>query len=111
MSAMTETEFHREVDATLQAIEQAVEQLVEREDEDIDFDRQGGVLTLDFAGRGKLIFSRQTPVRQLWLASPGGGFHFDWRDGGWQLPDGRTLSALLNQFARQLAGHALTLEF
>jgi CyaY protein len=26
------------------------------------------------------VFSRQPPTEQLWLATPGGGFHYAWHD-------------------------------
>lgn len=102
---MNETEFNRQVDATLRAIEDAID----ANGADIDYDQQGGVLTLQFASGAKLIFSRQPPLRQLWLAAPSGGFHFDWRDGRWRLASGDTLTTFLNREASRLAGE--TLEF
>ena len=104
---MNESEFNRLVDRTMAAIEDAIDD----SGADIDFDQQGGVLTLSFENGSKLIFSRQPPLKQLWLAAPAGGFHFDWVDGEWQLPDGRALNTLVNQFASDLAGEALQLEF
>lgn len=100
---MTETEFNRQVDATLRAIEDAVD----ASGADIDYDQQGGVLTLQFANGAKLIFSRQPPLRQLWLAAPSGGFHFDWQNARWQLAGGDTLAAWLGREASRLAGENL----
>lgn len=104
---MNESEFNRQVDRTLTAIEDAIDD----SGADIDFDQQGGVLTLTFSNRSKLIFSRQPPLKQLWLAAPTGGFHFDWVNSRWQLPDGTTLTTFVNQLAEQLAGQPLNLEF
>lgn len=104
---MNESEFNRLVDCMMAAIEDAIDD----SGADIDFDQQGGVLTLSFENGSKLIFSRQPPLKQLWLAAPAGGFHFDWVDGQWRLPDGRDLNTLVNQFASDLAGEALQLEF
>ncbi|NQD36246.1 iron donor protein CyaY [Permianibacter sp. IMCC34836] len=100
---MTESEFNRQVDASLRAIEDAID----ASGADIDYDQQGGVLTLLFASGAKLIFSRQPPLRQLWLAAPSGGFHFDWRDSRWQLASGETLSQFLSREASRLAGESL----
>ncbi len=105
--AMNESEFNRLVDATLRTIEDCIQNSVEAADADIDADQQGGVLTLEFASGAKLIFSRQTPLRQLWLAAPTGGFHFAWRDGFWQLGNGETLAPFLAREASRLAGTAL----
>ncbi len=100
---MNESEFNRLVDATLRTIEDAAEAT----GADIDTDQQGGVLTLEFADGAKLIFSRQAPLRQLWLAAPSGGFHFDWREGRWQLAGGESLAHFLSREASRLAGTAL----
>ncbi|MGH8393952.1 MAG: iron donor protein CyaY, partial [Pseudomonas sp.] len=35
-------------------------------------------LTVKFENGTQLIFSRQEPLRQLWLAARSGGFHFDY---------------------------------
>ena len=102
---MNESEFNRLVDASLRAIEDAID----ASNADIDYDQQGGVLTLQFASGSKLIFSRQPPLSQLWLAAPTGGFHFDWRDGSWQLASGETLATWLNREVARLAG--TTVEF
>ena len=48
---MKESEFHRLADAQFQAIEQAVEEC----GVDIDFDTSGGVLTLTFENKSKII--------------------------------------------------------
>jgi len=100
---MNESEFNRLVDASLRRIED----IAEAADADIDTDQQGGVLTLEFATGAKLIFSRQAPLRQLWLAAPSGGFHFDWRDGQWQLAGHETLAHFLSREASRLAGTVL----
>ena len=41
-------------------------------------ENSAGVLTVKFEGGAQLIFSRQEPLRQLWLADRSGGFHFDY---------------------------------
>lgn len=45
---------------------------------DIDYEEVGGVLTLEFDNGSKIIFSKQPPAMQLWMAARSGGFHFDY---------------------------------
>lgn len=56
-------------------------------DGDLDYEVTGGVLTIEFDNGTTMVFSRQPPTRQLWLAARSGGFHFaydeavaDWRN-------------------------------
>lgn len=76
---MTESEFNRLVDDTLLAIEEAVDAT----GADVDFENAGGVLTLTCGDGVPLILSRQVPLRQIWLAEPAGGHHFDYVAGHW----------------------------
>ena len=80
---MTESEFNELIDQTFSALETALDEV----DADIDYETSGGVLTVVFENATRLVFSRQPPTRQLWLAARSGGFHFafdeesgDWRD-------------------------------
>jgi len=79
---ITESEFNELIEHTFEALEEALDQI----DADIDYQMSGSVLTVEFDNDTKLVFSRQPPTRQLWLAARAGGFHFaydkavgDWR--------------------------------
>jgi CyaY protein len=79
---ITEPEFNALIEHTFEALEEALDQI----DTDIDYQMSGSVLTVEFDNETKLVFSRQPPTRQLWLAARSGGFHFaydeavgDWR--------------------------------
>ncbi|KRW61348.1 iron donor protein CyaY [Pseudomonas sp. TTU2014-080ASC] len=72
--SLTEARFHDLVDAT----QQAVEDIFDDSDLDLDLENSGGILTVRFENGTQLIFSRQAPLRQLWLAARSGGFHFDY---------------------------------
>lgn len=78
---MTESEFNDLVDSTLETLEFALDEL----DDDVDYEVAGGVLTLEFDNGSTMVFSRQPPVQQLWLAARSGGFHFSWDEeaGDW----------------------------
>ncbi len=45
---------------------------------DLDYESSGSVLTLEFENRTTMVFSRQPPSCQLWLAARSGGFHFEY---------------------------------
>lgn len=76
---MTESEFNDKIDNTWLAIEDVLDDAIS----DMDYVTVGGVLTVTCESGQKLIFTRQGPVSQLWIATPGGGFHFDAEDGKW----------------------------
>lgn len=80
---MTESKFNELIDQIFFSLEMALDEV----DADIDYETSGGVLTVIFENETRLVFSRQPPTRQLWLAARSGGFHFafdeqasDWRD-------------------------------
>ena len=72
--SLTEARFHDLVDA----IQEKLEDIFDETDLDLDLESSAGVLTVKFENGTQLIFSRQEPLRQLWLAAPAGGFHFDY---------------------------------
>ncbi|AUO26280.1 MULTISPECIES: iron donor protein CyaY [Pseudomonas] len=72
--SLTEARFHDLVDAT----QQALEDIFDDSGLDVDLENSAGVLTVKFENGTQLIFSRQEPLRQLWLAARSGGFHFDY---------------------------------
>ncbi|RMP84665.1 Protein CyaY [Pseudomonas viridiflava] len=72
--SLTEARFHDLVDAT----QHNIEDVFDDSGLDVDLENSAGVLTVKFEGGSQLIFSRQEPLRQLWLAARSGGFHFDY---------------------------------
>ena len=72
--SLTEARFHDLVDST----QQALEDIFDDSGLDVDLENSAGVLTVKFDSGQQLIFSRQEPLRQLWLAARSGGFHFDY---------------------------------
>ena len=76
---MNETEFHQLVDIQMQNIEEAIDE----SEADIDYEVTGNVMTLEFENRSQIIINRQEPMREIWLASKSGGFHFKLVDDKW----------------------------
>ena len=80
--SLTEARFHDLVDAT----QEKLEDIFDDSDLDVDLENSAGVLTVKFETGPQLIFSRQEPLRQLWLAARSGGvlFDYDEESGKWQ---------------------------
>ena len=76
---MTESEFLKLAEATLQRIQSAVEEA----SDEIDVDRAGNVLNLVFDDGFQSVINIQAPMQQLWMASRRGGQHFDYQAGDW----------------------------
>ena len=103
---MDESEFNQRVDDILVQIEDGIED----SGADIDYESAGGILTLSFADDSKIIINRQTPVRQIWVATRQGGFHFIYNNetDQWQLQGSQQdLFAALSQFCTDQAGEAV----
>lgn len=105
---MTESEFNEKIDDTWLAIEDVLDDAVT----DMDYVTVGGVLTVTCESGQKLIFTRQGPVQQLWVATPGGGFHFDNKEGQWMRDsDALPLEAFLQESFATYAGEDFEFSF
>ena len=102
--SLSEARYHDLVDA----VQESVEDVFDDTSLDVDLENSGGVLTVRFDNGSQLILSRQEPLRQLWVAARSGGFHLDYRDGGWVCDStGETLAALLARTVREQTGAAV----
>ncbi|QXQ18672.1 iron donor protein CyaY [Pseudomonas tolaasii] len=104
--SLTEARFHDLVDAT----QQALEDIFDDSGLDVDLENSAGVLTIKFDNATQLIFSRQEPLRQLWLAARSGGIHFDFDEesGKWQCDKSEELlGEILARLVKEQAGAEL----
>jgi CyaY protein len=76
---MTDSEYLELAEATLDAIERSVD----ASGADIECERSGNVLTLEFDTGGKIIVNLQAAMHEVWVAAKAGGFHYRYRDGKW----------------------------
>ncbi|OPB11805.1 iron donor protein CyaY [Pseudomonas fluorescens] len=107
--SLTEARFHDLVDST----QQTLEDIFDDSGLDVDLENSAGVLTVKFENGTQLIFSRQEPLRQLWLAARSGGFHFDFNeeDNNWQCDTSdELLSEMLARLTQQQAGVELSFD-
>jgi CyaY protein len=108
---MTETEFLKLADATLNAIEAALEQVANTTDVDVECSRSGNVLEIEFIDNGsKIIVNSQAPMQEMWVAAKSGGFHYK-RDGEqWRnTRDGTEFFSTLSDLASAQAGSPVRL--
>jgi len=97
---MTETDFHRAVEAVLARIDSALDG-----HDELDVSLEGGVLTVECPDASRIIVNRQTPNREIWVAARSGGFHFRMQDGEWRdTRSGEELFASLAAILRLQAG-------
>ena len=107
---MTESEFNDRVDATLIALEDLLDDV----GSDLDVKSHGGMLTIVCENGSQVIFTRQPPVRQLWVAARNGGHHFDFDPASerWlRDTDQAPLGDILNDIFRTQANEDLSFPF
>lgn len=106
---MDESEFNQRVDEVIEQIEEKLDDVAA----DIDYESSGGILTISFENGSKVILNRQTPLKQIWVASKSGGFHFDFNDdaNAWiKNDDGTELFAAISSYCSEQAGESIDLE-
>ncbi len=97
---MTDNEFFRLAEATLSSIESTVDE----SGADIDIERSGNVLTLEFVNRSKIIVNLQPPMHEIWIAAKAGGFHYRYHDGVWH--DARNNTEFFTALTRYVSEQA-----
>ena len=106
--SLTEARFHDLVDAT----QQNIEDVFDESGLDVDLENSAGVLTVKLENGISLIFSRQEPLRQLWLAAPDGGYHYDYDHDESQWKCDKSDELLNEKLAKIILTHAgVALEF
>jgi CyaY protein len=99
--SMSDSDYLTRAEAALAAIERALDDT----DADIELERSGNVLTLEFENRSKIIVNLQPPMSEIWIAAKAGGFHFRFVDGEWRdTRSGSEFFAALSEYATQQAG-------
>ena len=103
---MNDVEYDELTDQVLLAVEDAIEAL----DLDLDYESNGGLLSISFVDGSKVIINKQPPLHQLWVATKFNGHHFELRGDKWiDNRSGAEFWQLLNDAAAKQAGTALNL--
>lgn len=90
--------FNDAANCTLQNILDSIEALIDKGVLEIDISLEAGVLTIDCGENGVFVLNKQTPNRQIWLASPvSGPFRYNYTPSGEWLStrDGYSLQSRL----------------
>jgi CyaY protein len=107
-SGLSDAEYHRLAHAVLARIEAAADRWLQDDDVDVDTQRTGGLLELQFPGGEKIVVNTQPPLHELWLAAREGGYHYRHEAGRWlDTRDGQELTTVLERIASSLAGRPL----
>ena len=80
---MTDLEFMDRAEQLLKAVESCCDDINEQSDADIDNQRVGGMVTLEFTDGSQIVVNLQKPLHEVWLASRSGGYHFRFDQGRW----------------------------
>tara|TARA_B100001094_G_scaffold333007_1_gene407873 strand:- start:25030 stop:25341 length:312 start_codon:yes stop_codon:yes gene_type:complete len=76
---MTDSEFHLKADQFFDYLESCIEE----QTLDVDVERSGPVLTIEFDAGSEIIINKQEPLHQIWLASKFSGHHFSYINDQW----------------------------
>jgi CyaY protein len=108
---MTESEFLALAEDTLDGIEAALERASNDSDLDVECNRSGNVLDIEFIDNGtKIIINSQAPMQEMWVAARAGGFHYKRENDQWvNTRDGSELYASLSRMVSEQGGVAMVL--
>ncbi len=107
-STLQDTEYQAAAERVLAAIERQCDDWLQRGVIDIDTNRAGGLVELEFPDGSKIVVNKQPPLQEIWLAARHGGYHFKWVDAAWRdTRDGVEFFARLSEAASAQAGKAL----
>ena len=98
---MASSDYYEQIEETFEAVEVALESLPD----DVDIRGAEGVINATFSNGVVFVFSRQPPTEQLWLATPGGGFHYNWHSDSRAWRDTKSGKSFHAFLAEELATH------
>jgi len=107
---MDESEFNQHVDEVIEHIEEQLDAL----ETDLDYETAGGIFSVTFENGTKIIINRQTPLKQIWVATKSGGFHFnfDKEMKRWMKDDdGTELFTALSHYFTDQAGESMEITY
>ncbi|HYL57303.1 MAG TPA: iron donor protein CyaY [Candidatus Acidoferrales bacterium] len=76
--------------------------------DEVDYTTGDGVVTIEFSSGAKFILSRQSQMKQMWLAAGARAFHYNWdaaSDRWLDDKDGNELFARLAESISEQLGH------
>ncbi len=108
-SLLSDADYDARTAALLSHIEATCDRWLQDDLIDIDTQRTGGLLEMQFPNGSRIIVNTQPPLHELWLAARDGGFHYRWDGRCWcDTRDGSEFIATLSRLASLQAGRALS---
>ena len=105
---LDDADYHARTARVFAAVEATIDRWLQDDVIDIDTQRTGGLLELEFPGGSKIVLNTQPPLQEIWLAARSGGLHFRCIDGRWlDTKERREFFAALSQAASEQAGRPL----
>jgi len=109
-AVLSDSEFHARANGVLSAIEATLDRWLQEDEIDIDSQRTGGLLELQFPSGTKIVVNTQPPLHELWLAARTGGYHFRLVGAEWiDTRSGREFFATLSREISEQAGRPLVI--
>ena len=103
-AVLSDSEFHARAQEVLAAIEATLDRWLQEDEIDIDSQRTGGLLELQFPSGSKIVVNTQPPLHELWLAARTGGYHFRLVNGEWI--DSRSGGEFFAMLSREISAQA-----
>lgn len=104
VATLSDSEFHARAHAVLSAIEATLDRWLQEDEIDIDSQRTGGLLEMQFPSGSKIVVNTQPPLHELWLAARTGGYHFRLVNGEWI--DSRSGGEFFAMLSREISAQA-----
>lgn len=105
---MTDLEFTDCAERLLMAVESRCDYINEVTDADLDSQRSGNVITITFSNRTQIVINLQKPLKEVWMATRSGGYHYRFDGVAWQDTKGACeFFAQLSSDAAKQSGLAL----
>ncbi|CAA21083.1 mitochondrial [2Fe-2S] cluster assembly frataxin Fxn1 [Schizosaccharomyces pombe] len=104
--ALTDLEYHRVADDTLDVLNDTFEDLLEEVGKkDYDIQYANGVITLMLGEKGTYVINKQPPAHQIWLSSPVSGpkhYEYSLKSKTWcsTRDEGTLLGILSSEFSK-----------
>lgn len=102
---MNDAEYDQRVDDIFIELEEALDECPV----DIDYEGAGGILTLIFPDKTKIILNKQPPLHQIWVATRFNGHHFNLEGETWiDERTGAEFWSFMDEAASKQAGQAIS---
>lgn len=106
---MNESEFLARSEAILDNLESQSDDWASLHDVDVEANRSGNVLTLVFDDAIHVVINSQSPMQEMWVAAPSGGFHYRFDGQRWNdTRGGPHMAEALSQIVSEATGCNIT---